>query len=84
MKEVEPEVIEVEPEVIRMNLLSMQVCVPEEFTDAEVEHFANSGNLCGTELGWCIRREGDEALQGTHERVPCADRDGYVHIILDC
>lgn len=72
------------PEVTRSGLLSMQVCVPSSFTDEQVEDFANSANPAGTQHGWQMRRNGDEALAGCDERVPCQQRAGCVHVMLDC
>lgn len=71
------------PEVTREGLLDMQVCVPEDWTDMQVEDFANKENFCGTRNGWGIRKEGSELLEGTPERNPCLERKGYVHITLD-
>lgn len=70
-------------EVTKVGALDMQVCVPEGWTDAEVETFANYKNLCGTTHGWQIRRQGDEALLGADERVKCSSRQGFVHVMLD-
>ena len=70
-------------EVTQRVALSMQVCVPLEWSDDQVKGFADHENVCGTTLGWCIRRAGDPALQGSPERNPCAQRDGHMHIMLD-
>jgi hypothetical protein len=70
-------------EVTRTGALDMQVCVPVAWTDAAVKEFADRENPCGTTHGWQIRREGDDALAGKPERNPCADREGFVHIMLD-
>jgi hypothetical protein len=70
-------------EVIRVGILDMQVCVPGRWTDEAIRHFADRKNRCGTEAGWQIRREGDEALLGMPERNPCDERLGYVHVTLD-
>ena len=75
------------PEVTKTSALSMQVCVPEEWTDDQVTAFANERNPAGTTLGWGIRRAGDPALGGDPERVSCSgadSRSGYVHVMLDC
>lgn len=69
--------------VTRNGVLDIQVCVPTEWTDKEVTQFANRGKICGTAAGWVIRKEGDEALRGDPERVPCEERSGFVHIMLD-
>lgn len=69
--------------ITQTGTLGMQVCVPDRWDDERVLAFANRKNPCGTETGWHIRRDGDEALQGDPERQPCAEREGYVHIMLD-
>ena len=71
------------PEITLHRFLCMQVCVPFEWTDEQVLEFANQENLCGTENGWFIRRQGDEALAGDDEQVSCGSRVGCVHIVLD-
>lgn len=71
------------PEVTRAGALDMQVCVPADWSDAQVKHFADTHNLCGTEHGWAIRQHGSKWLCGADERVPCADRKGFVHVMLD-
>ena len=71
------------PQVTKRGALDMQVCVPAEWTDEQAKSFADRENLCGTELGWVIRRQGDKALAGDPERQPCSTRAGYVHIMLD-
>lgn len=62
----------------------MQVCVTADWTDEQVKAFADSKYPCGTTHGWHIRREGDPALGGDAERVPCATNvESHVHIMLD-
>jgi hypothetical protein len=65
--------------------LDMQVCVPKNWSDEQVIHFANLANPCGTSKGWMIRKEGDPALSGDPERKQCEeiDRAENVHIMLD-
>ena len=70
-------------EVTMAGAISMQVCVPEDWTDEQVKSFADRANLCGTDNGWIIRREGVTALAGAPERVKCEGRGGHVHIMLD-
>lgn len=70
-------------EVTRRGALDMQVCVPKDWTDEQVKAFADRENLCGTENGWFIRKEGDPALRNAKERVQCDGRSYYVHIMLD-
>jgi len=70
-------------ELIRSNILSVQVCVPKEWNDKQVLDFAEKEDSCGTANGWQIRRQGDKYLSGDDERVPCNVREDYVHIMLD-
>jgi hypothetical protein len=70
-------------EVTRMGVFDMQVCVPQDATDEQVEAFAEEQYPCGTTAGWQIRREGSELLQGAPERRPCEERAGHAHIMLD-
>lgn len=72
-----------EAEITREGALDMQVCVPTDWDDARVKSFADHRNLCGTTLGWSIRKQGDKLLDGADERVPCKQRKGFVHIMLD-
>jgi hypothetical protein len=71
------------PQITHSGFLSLQVCVPRDWTNEQVERWTNQENLCGTTNGWRIRREGDKALGGDHERVDCEGREGFVHIMLD-
>lgn len=70
-------------QVTRRGMLDMQVCVPAGWTDEQVKEFADRNNLCGTENGWQVRREGSELLNGQPERVQCEGQPGFVHIMLD-
>jgi hypothetical protein len=70
-------------ETTRTGALDMQVCVPKDWTDEQVKEFADLDNPCGTINGWFIRKQGDKALAGADERVPCSDRKGFVHVMLD-
>ena len=72
-----------EAEVTQRGALDMQVCVPSTWSDEEVTTFAEAENCSGTTAGWGIRREGSKLLTGAPERVSCAERPGFVHIMLD-
>lgn len=65
------------PEVLRVCLLQMQVCVPKEYSDAQVEDFANMESPTGISSIWVIRRE-------VPERADCEERCGCVHLVLNC
>jgi len=69
--------------VTKTSWLSMQVCVPKEWTDEQVITFAEQENPCGTEQGWGIRKQGDKLLAGANERVECAELSSHFHIMLD-
>lgn len=69
--------------ITKVGVLSMQVCVPTDWTDEQVTNFANQENLCGTTSGWVIRKQGDKGLAGHDERVPCSSVADHVHIMLD-
>lgn len=74
------------PMVTRMALFDLQVCVPKEFTDAQVEEFANKDCPAGTSNGWRMRAADDRKQAGAPIRVQCADaeRPDCVHIMLEC
>lgn len=65
------------PEVLRSCLLQMQVCVPEGYTDEQVEDFSNINNPTGISSQWTIRQE-------IPVRAQCEERTGCVHLILTC
>lgn len=66
-----------------VGVFCVQVCVPKEWTDAQVIEFAQLNHPCGTSGGWSIRKEGDPALGGEAERVICTKDYSNVHIMLD-
>lgn len=74
------------PQVLRRGIFDCQVCVPNEWTDEQVEELANAENPTGISSGWRIRKEGSELLVGDPERVSCNSETnpGFVHIMLDC
>lgn len=71
-------------EVIKAKGLAMAVCVPSGWTDEQIKEFADGENPAGTQNGWHVRKEGDECLRGTPERVPCSSRIDFVHVTLGC
>lgn len=70
-------------EVTKYGSFDMQVCVPTDWTDEQALAFAEAEYQCGTQGGWSVRKEGDPALRGCPERMPCEARSGHVHIMLD-
>lgn len=71
-----------EPKVTYAGMLAMQVCVPESWRDEDVLLFANVKNPCGTMNGWAIQQAVDRGLANAPDRVPCAHRQGFVHVTL--
>lgn len=72
-----------EAEATHIGLLDMQVCVPAAWSDEQVLEWCKTHHPCGTTNGWSIRKDGDPGLAGDKERTACADREGFVHIMLD-
>lgn len=70
--------------VTKNGIFDMQVCVPEDWTDEQVEAWANRENPAGTENGWSMKHAGEESLSGCPERVPCEGRKGFIHIMFQC
>jgi hypothetical protein len=71
-----------EPEIIRTAPLSVQVCVPAEWSDETIKEWTDTNHLCGTTNGWQIRKD-TERLNGDPDRNNCSTRLGFVHITLD-
>jgi hypothetical protein len=71
------------PQVTRRGVFDMQVCVPSDWDDGSIETFAEDKNPSGTTRGWFIRTD-QKLLAGDPVRQPCAERSGYVHLMLDC
>lgn len=63
-------------EVKRMGPLSVQVCVPKDWSDKHVLRFVEDQYPCGTSMGWTIRQQ--EPI-----RNPCACFNDHIHIMLD-
>ena len=76
-------ILDNKPQVTHVGILDMQVCVPADWTDEQALSFAEHQYPCGTTAGWQIRREAHELLTGSHKRVECNRRSGFVHITLD-
>lgn len=72
------------PMATHVGLLTLQLCVPKDWTDEQIVGFANSDQPTGISSQWSIRKEGHPALDGTPERVDCTDRVGFIHVTLEC
>ena len=71
------------PVVTLCKPFDMQVCVPKRWTRKQIKAFADRANICGTSWGWSVRKRGSRLLDGCPEKVPCEERKGYVHVMLD-
>ena len=72
------------PTVLVEKMFDLQVCVPKDWTDNDVEQFANSRSPAGTQNGWKVMHTGHKYLGGDPERVVCSDNPEYVHMRLEC
>jgi hypothetical protein len=57
--------------------------VPGEWSDRQIEEFANEQVECGSDRGWTMMRTGNRWLHGHPERVPCEERSAFVHVKLE-
>ncbi|MHB1310598.1 MAG: hypothetical protein ACYC3L_01185 [Gemmatimonadaceae bacterium] len=71
------------PMVTVTGIFTMQACVPAHWNEEQVADFGRR-QMCGTTHGWQLAHDGDEVLSGAAARVPCAEREGYVHVIYEC
>lgn len=71
--------VALEPEVARVSLLSMQVCIPKDYTDEQAEDFANQAHPTGIKSRWKILKDGPDP-----ERVDCESRCGCCHVVMTC
>lgn len=71
-------------QIVLRGFITCQVCVSKEFTDAQVEEYANTANPTGIESKWKIVRKGSPTLNGDKERVTCDIWKDNVHILLEC
>lgn len=70
------------PEVVGRRLLGMQLCVPKAWGKKRILAFAERENPAGTENGWNLCEEGDDALLGDPARVQCQEKENFVHVIV--
>jgi hypothetical protein len=68
------------PTVVRHSILSIQVCIPKEWTDEQAEAFAFGASDMHPVV---MRRNGDSLLAGYPERNQCDELPGHVHVVFD-
>lgn len=71
-------------QVVRRSLLALQVCVPKDLGNAEIEDQTNSIEPTGIRSGWTIVDDGNDCLAGDPSRVQCHDDPNRVHLVLTC
>jgi len=64
------------PEVVSWGISYITICVPDNYTNAEAEEFANRNHPSGTESGWKAPNDCD--------RNKCMERSGCIHMRLVC
>jgi hypothetical protein len=72
------------PTICRKKVLSMQLCVPKDWTESKILEFAENRVPCGIESGWYLCKKDDPVLDGAEDRVSCDDRSEYVHVVVSC
>jgi len=65
--------------IIRSGILSIQLCVPKEWTDAQVIALAEKEDPCGTFAGWQVRKSSKKCGP---ERVQCKESGEMIHIVV--
>ena len=68
------------PQITRIKLCNIQVCVPEHFTDKQICDFANAEHPTGLDSKWTIRQYNN----GDPVRNPCSKESNKVHVVLEC
>ena len=71
-----------EAEITQVKPLTLQVCVPQKWSKKRIEKFVNETHPSGISSKWEVVEEDDDCLDGDPLRVPCDDREGYVHTVL--
>lgn len=68
------------PSVAKAGLTWLRVCVPREWTNDQIESWANANVATGISSLWQVRTRGEGS-----ERVNCNDHGpDFVHVMLDC
>lgn len=70
------------PEIIKQRAMGMQLCVPEDWSQDDILRFAEKEAPCGTTNGWFLCDDGHPSLGDSPARVPCAQQDGFVHVVV--
>lgn len=75
--------MEMLPMIIKNSIFTCQACVPEHWTDTQIVEFVENRQPSGTENGWMVLKDGDPRLQGDAGRGKCAERAGFIHVVLE-
>lgn len=72
------------PETLHIGLYDLQLCVPREGTDQQIEKFANDYHLLPEGLYWKLLPDGHEHLDGDPQYNQCGMYKNKVHVKLEC
>lgn len=61
-----------DPAIVHIGVFDFHVCVPGDWSDEQIEDFAESACECG--------KFGEWKVQG--DRLDCPNREGFVHMSL--
>jgi len=67
-------------QILRRGVFGISVCIPKDWTDQQVIDFVEADSPCGTADGWQPSARTEE---NCNKRIPCEDREGYMHMVLD-
>lgn len=71
------------PELIGSRLVSVQVCVPDNWSNDQVIDFVQRMPVSWEKEAWEVRKDGDVLLCGHPAKTPCKKKPGYIHMFLD-
>ena len=73
------------PTLLRLGFIDCQVCVPRDWTDEQVEAFAEQVQpLYDSGLQWEVLPDGHAHLDGDPQRNQCEAHPEMVHVKLEC
>jgi hypothetical protein len=74
-----------EPQVLRVTLCYLQVCVPSRWTDTEVESWANRQRPTGISSKWKVTIHKSREGKKWPRYVRCESHPGHAkHVVLVC
>lgn len=67
-------------EIIKVGMLSIQVCAEDSMTDEQILYDTNDLSPSGTTAGWCEINKTEEGMKP----VKCAEYPNRTHYIIHC